>query len=325
MRSPFSHTHHELTVFAPDLDPQNTALQRITDQYQGLDSNGQRVFLPRNELSEAIARRLMAELAPLWEHDEEGKMFGVLLTKKSGQYWVLKAFSGLWRGQAVWPGWVPPLPGRESIVLAEQETLQQLEKIKQQLFDLAHSSSEKTYQILDKIFQAQAEEINDQLRQRKQTRQQLRQQLDGELSASHRDQTIRFLTQQSQQDGLRKRHWKQERDAQLQPFLKQCQQNQTQQHNLKQQRKLLSKQLTEQFHAAYSLTNFAGRSASLRSLLDQVSTGTGECCAPKLLHYAASNGFKPLSMAEFWWGKKNLDKRMSEKSEFKLTVEQEDE
>ena len=31
-------------------------------------------------------------------------------------------------------------------------------------------------------------------------------------------------------------------------------------------------------------------------------TGTGECCAPKLLHYAATQGFKPLAMAEFWWG-----------------------
>ncbi|MFN9175844.1 MAG: pseudouridine synthase, partial [Synechocystis sp.] len=291
-----------------DLDPQNTALQRITDQYQGLDSNGQRVFLPRNELSEAIARCLMAELATTWQPDEEGKMFGILLTEKAGNYWVLKAFSGLWRGQTVWPGWVPPVPGREKIALAEQETLQQLDKIKAQLFDLAHSSIDKKYQILDQVFQAQAAEINHQLRQRKQERQQLRQQLEGELLNNQLDPLLTFLTHQSQQDGLRKRHWKQERDTQLKPLLQQCQQQQTQQHNLKQQRKQLSQQLTEQFHAAYSLTNFTGRSASLRSLLDQVSTGTGECCAPKLLHYAATNGFKPLSMAEFWWGTETNDK-----------------
>ena len=30
--------------------------------------------------------------------------------------------------------------------------------------------------------------------------------------------------------------------------------------------------------------------------------GTGDCCAPKLLQYAYSNGLKPLCMAEFWWG-----------------------
>ena len=33
-----------------------------------------------------------------------------------------------------------------------------------------------------------------------------------------------------------------------------------------------------------------------------IPTGTGDCCAPKLLHYAASQGLKPIAMAEFWWG-----------------------
>lgn len=30
--------------------------------------------------------------------------------------------------------------------------------------------------------------------------------------------------------------------------------------------------------------------------------GTGECCAPKLLHYANSHGLKPYAMTEFWYG-----------------------
>lgn len=30
--------------------------------------------------------------------------------------------------------------------------------------------------------------------------------------------------------------------------------------------------------------------------------GTGDCCAPKLLQYAYTEGLKPLCMAEFWWG-----------------------
>ena len=30
--------------------------------------------------------------------------------------------------------------------------------------------------------------------------------------------------------------------------------------------------------------------------------GTGDCCVPKLLQYAYSQGLKPLCMAEFWWG-----------------------
>ena len=30
--------------------------------------------------------------------------------------------------------------------------------------------------------------------------------------------------------------------------------------------------------------------------------GTGDCCAPKLLQHAYSQGLQPLCMAEFWWG-----------------------
>jgi tRNA pseudouridine32 synthase/23S rRNA pseudouridine746 synthase len=33
--------------------------------------------------------------------------------------------------------------------------------------------------------------------------------------------------------------------------------------------------------------------------------GVGECCAPKLLNYAALNGLKPLGLSEFYWGKEN--------------------
>ena len=31
-------------------------------------------------------------------------------------------------------------------------------------------------------------------------------------------------------------------------------------------------------------------------------SGAGECCAPKLLHYALSHGLKPIALAEFWVG-----------------------
>jgi tRNA pseudouridine32 synthase / 23S rRNA pseudouridine746 synthase len=56
-------------------------------------------------------------------------------------------------------------------------------------------------------------------------------------------------------------------------------------------------------HNAYQLMNFLGTSSSLRELMPAgIPTGTGDCCAPKLLHYAASQGLKPIAMAEFWWG-----------------------
>ena len=33
------------------------------------------------------------------------------------------------------------------------------------------------------------------------------------------------------------------------------------------------------------------------------AAGAGECAAPKLLHFAFKHNYKPLAIAEFWWGK----------------------
>ena len=43
-------------------------------------------------------------------------------------------------------------------------------------------------------------------------------------------------------------------------------------------------------------------SARIRRKYPLPPGGTGDCCAPKLLQYAYSQGLKPLCMAEFWWG-----------------------
>jgi tRNA pseudouridine32 synthase/23S rRNA pseudouridine746 synthase len=78
---------------------------------------------------------------------------------------------------------------------------------------------------------------------------------------------------------------------------------------LKQQRKRLSQQLQIQMHQAYTLSNFAGQSHPLAALTaNALPTGTGDCCAPKLLNAAVEQGLRPLAMAEFWWGSSRGDK-----------------
>jgi hypothetical protein len=74
------------------------------------------------------------------------------------------------------------------------------------------------------------------------------------------------------------------------------------------QRKQLSRQLMKDIHALYQLHNFKGEQCSLFDLFPQgqgIPTGTGDCCAPKLLNYAALHNLKPLGLAEFYWGKTN--------------------
>jgi len=75
---------------------------------------------------------------------------------------------------------------------------------------------------------------------------------------------------------------------------------------LSDERKTLSQQLMKDIHALYHLTNFRGETRPLTEILSgNIPTGVGECCAPKLLNYAALNGLKPLGLSEFYWGKEN--------------------
>ena len=73
-------------------------------------------------------------------------------------------------------------------------------------------------------------------------------------------------------------------------------------------RKQTSQQLMVNIHNLYRLKNFAGKQASLHEIFPPgmgIPTGTGDCCAPKLLQYAAEHDLVPLAMAEFYWGLPN--------------------
>ncbi len=73
-------------------------------------------------------------------------------------------------------------------------------------------------------------------------------------------------------------------------------------------RRALSQQLMKDLHATYLLTNFRGESKTLADVFlgsSGMPTGTGDCCAPKLLNYAAKHNLTPLGISEFYLGKEN--------------------
>lgn len=73
-------------------------------------------------------------------------------------------------------------------------------------------------------------------------------------------------------------------------------------------RKQTSQQLMINIHSLYRLKNFAGEEAGLKEIFlsgKGVPTGTGDCCAPKLLQYAVEHDLAPLGLAEFYWGREN--------------------
>lgn len=268
-----------------------------------------RLKLPRTSISEAIAHGLMQQLAKNDCYSREGKMYGILLVElPNGEQRVLKAFSGLLNGCSVVEGWVPPIPGRDEVALEEARTLAQLDAIKQELFTLKQLTERQQYETLSNEFEQQLQAMSDRHRHSKHQRQQKRQQICNTLTEEALTIALEQLDEESRQQGIERRQLKRQQNELLQPLQQLIAATDARISELKQQRKALSRQLQAQMQATYSLTNFSGRSLSLQQLMPGGSpTGTGDCCAPKLLHYAATHNLKPLAMAEFWWGASSVN------------------
>jgi tRNA pseudouridine32 synthase / 23S rRNA pseudouridine746 synthase len=263
-----------------------------------------RLRLPRTSMSEAIAHGLMQQLIKNDCYSREGKMYGILLVElPNGEQRVLKAFSGLLNGCSVVEGWVPPIPGRDEVAFEEARTLAELDAIKQEIITLKQLTERQQYQTLYDEFERQLQAMSDRHRHCKHQRQEKRQQICNLLHPEALTIALEQLDEESRQQGIERRQLKRQQNEVLQPLQQLIAATDARISELKQQRKALSRQLQVQMQASYSLTNFSGRSLSLQQLMPGGSpTGTGDCCAPKLLHYAATHNLKPLAMAEFWWG-----------------------
>ena len=297
---------HSLETFG--IEPGMGAAMALEDggdyDYQGhCPRTGQLYTLPRTALAKAVAQGLMAQLSQTTQ--PEGKMYGVLLVQApagpiAGPIGVLKAFSGLWRGQERVPGWVPPMPGRERVARQEAQTLDQLAALKDQLVALQQRPERQTYARWQEDWAKERQALNQRHRDRKQGRDRQRQTLTGAALTS----ALATLEQESRGDKAELRQFKQRQHQALAPLVAAIQAADAEAVALKRQRRDLSRQLQADMQAAYTLTNFAGAALSLQALAPQggLPTGTGDCCAPKLLHTAAQYGLKPLALAEFWWG-----------------------
>ncbi|MDZ8188607.1 MAG: pseudouridine synthase [Nostoc sp. ChiSLP02] len=273
--------------------------------YEGhCPQSGDCLKLPRTPLSEAIAQGLMQYLTKDDCYSQEGKMYGILLVElPNSEQGVLKAFSGLLHGCNMVEGWMPPIPGRDEVAFQETRTLAQLDAIKEEILSLKQLNKHQQYKALSGEFEQQLQIMSDRHRDCKHQRQQKRQQICNTLTPEALAIALEELDAESRQQKIERRQLKRQQNLVLQPLQQIIAAADTRIRELKQQRKELSRELQTQMHASYSLTNFAGRSQSLQQLMPEGSpTGTGDCCAPKLLHYAATHHLKPLAMAEFWWG-----------------------
>jgi tRNA pseudouridine32 synthase/23S rRNA pseudouridine746 synthase len=292
-----------------DLSPSYWYEGRCLESGVGVARLRHRLKLPRTSMSEAIARGLMQQLANNDCYSREGKMYGILLVElPNGEQRVLKAFSGLLNGCSVVEGWVPPIPGRDEVALEEARTIAQLDAIKQEILSRKQLTERQQYETLCDEFEQKLQAMSDRHRHCKHQRQEKRQQISNTLTSEALTIALEQLDEESRQQGIERRQLKRQQNEVLQPLKQLIAATDVQISELKQQRKALSRQLQAQMHATYSLTNFSGRSLSLQQLMPAgLPTGTGDCCAPKLLHYAATHNLKPLAMAEFWWGASSVN------------------
>lgn len=298
--------HHLSDFINPDNEIQIVVPNALPNYYyEGkCPQTGELLKLPRTSLSEAIAKSLMQQLQRESIYQSEGKMYGILLVAlPNGEQRVIKAFSGLLNGCSIIPGWVTPIPGKQEIAGAEQQTLTKLAIIKQSIIQLQEISEKQQYQALAADFKQQLATLNLQHNHSKKERREKRQQYQQNLTGEKLQIALAELEAESRKQGIERKNLKGIQKSVLQPLQDQITATDNKIRELKQQRKQLSRELQQQMHAAYKLTNFYGQSLSIQQLIPTgTPTGTGECCAPKLLHYAATHQLKPLAMAEFWWG-----------------------
>lgn len=257
----------------------------------------------------------MADIAARTDWHEEverGKMFGVLIaTDAEGGLHTLRAYSGQILGRSDWEGYVPAVfdylqsDGYFKRHEAEIDSINREVTLLQNSESLRDSIAErKSYEDKSKV---EIEEYKEFIRQQRATR------------------TPQEAQYQNAQLHRLKLQWK-ERLAEKQAAVNAITQRVDE---LKAKRGRLSdalqRWLFEQFKLAggahlpqtigsrdSETTNITTQRSVLQIFTDYARennlkqtippAGTGECCAPKLLHYANSHGWTPVAMTEFWYG-----------------------
>ncbi|WP_029327833.1 RluA family pseudouridine synthase [Bacteroides sp. 14(A)] len=242
-----------------------------------------------------------------WQEElSQGKMFGVLIVQtEDGSIGYLTAFSGILAGKNIHPYFVPPvydLLQPQGFFKIEEENIstinrriRRLEEDKKYI-DLLSDLTQTTQSAQDALSIAKI-----QLKEAKDKRELLRK--TGQLDAKEEADLIRESQFQKAEYKRLERSWK-DKIASLQVEVgnweKQIQE-------LKAERKVRSAALQQQLFEQFRMLNYRGEVITLCDIFEQTvhktpPAGAGECAAPKMLQQAYLHHWKPIAMAEFWWG-----------------------
>lgn len=241
-----------------------------------------------------------------------GKMFGVLVVADAaGRVGYLSAFSGKLAGTNDHDRFVPPvfdMLTENSFFLKEQEVISavntQLDAI---LSDGQYIQLRQDLDLYNKQSVQEVAACKELLKNNKDSRKTQRESARGVMGEQEYVLYDEELIRQSLADKRLLKSvtdkWK-DRLEQLHSVLDPME---VQVEALRNERKERSGALQAQLFQQYSFLNKDGKSKSLQDIFSPTPFGrppsaAGECATPKLLQYAFVHGYKPLAMAEFWWG-----------------------
>ena len=237
---------------------------------------------------------------------DEGKMYGVLIVEDGeGQLGYLAAFSGQINGQSEMEGFVPAVFDYLQPDGYFKTHEAEISRMNHQIDLLEHDERLSTAKNqLDELLKKRGQAVYEYtmtMHESKERRKERRRQ--GPVCKEENEAMIR----ESQFQKAELRRLKLSFNEPLNRLSQQYEALQREIDKLKELRKQMSDDLQQWLFSQFIFTNVNGECSDLLGIFAQTSkkvppSGAGECCEPKLLQYALTNGYKPLSIAMFWYG-----------------------
>ena len=162
---------------------------------------------------------------------------------------------------------------------------------------------------IEKEFAQLKEKLDAELAGRKETYRQSKDERDRKRKLGNLNQ-IEFeaMVRQSQFEKAELRRLKKRLTEELLPISNRVDDARTRLRIMKAQRKTDSESLQKWLFSNFKVMNARGDEKSLSDIFSETAlrippSGAGECCAPKLLQASYLRGLRPITMAEYWYGK----------------------
>lgn len=251
-----------------------------------------------------------------YEELEKGKMFGVLVVKnKENGIGFVAAYSGILAGSNDHSYFVPPVYDMLHPDGHFKQEEHQISLINKKVDTLRTDS--RLCECESRLMRLRAESVQElsamKERMKKQKLQRDAQRVAWRTKGEEPDKAVeaRMIRESQFQKAEYKRlerSWTerlQEVEDEWRGYLEMVE-------DLKKERKSRSAALQKWLFEQFEMLDYQGEKKNLIEIFCETPqgmppAGAGECAAPKMLQYAYRQGWKPLAMAEFWWGMSPVD------------------